>query len=166
MNLFSLWFYLKYVLSHYLWGWNLEGFLNKLYVLQSHKKNSPSSTAFQTVLLHLFLPCISKCISISPACERNTVFLVHSCWEGYNLTINFQILYRVSLTFLSWQPNFVIVPLLGAAFRELPAVSSGFHPHFLHPGRKAACCKGPVLEPPLQRWIPVASKAEWCHSQG
>lgn len=34
-------------------------------------------------------------------------------------------LYWVSLTRLSWQPSFVIVPQLGASFRELPAVSQG-----------------------------------------
>lgn len=88
-NWFSLRFYLKHVLFCYLWGWNLEGFLNKLYVLQSHKKYSPSFTAFQMVLLKLFFPHISKCISISPAYER-TVFLVDSSWERYNLTTNFQ----------------------------------------------------------------------------
>lgn len=75
-------------------------------------------------------------------------------------------LYWVSLTRLSWQPSFVIVPQLGASFRELPALSSGSHPQFLHAGRKASCCKGPAPEPPLQRWIPTASEAERCHSQG
>lgn len=165
MNLFSLWFYLKYVLSYYLWGWNLEGFLNKLYVLQSHKKDSPSSTAFQTVYSYSFLVFLNAIASPQPM--KGGQF---SEWipagKGIISPPTSRDLYWVSLTRLSWQPSFVIVPQLGASFRELPALSSGSHPQFLRAGRKASCCKGPAPEPPLQRWIPAASEAERCHSQG